>query len=482
MPVSQVAAPRWHRGGLAVVVAVASVAWLAGIVAFFLPTVFAALVGAVAGLILGRLADEDDRVWLALAFVPAAALIATGLVPTAGRYLPVLVVGTAIAAAIVPDLLRHPRSLVLPNRFVSVAAIGYLAWFGISTVVSSEPSVSREYLAGAVGTLGLLLFIIPTVLRSPAARHALLVTFAGLGLALVAMGLLIALAGSLVLNGLTLGSYALLQLTVLGHQTALIVPRITGPYLSPSNDAVALAIAVIALLALHEQSRTRRRLIVVAIAVCFVGLAATFDRNGLLILTTGAATSAAIAFLNRRSIGLPAVISVLATVLLAAFLLNVVGATQPQGPDALQVRGGTSLSGRDKLWLASGEAIADRPVFGFGPGTNVDAIAPHLSTQLYAGLTSHDTWLRTGVELGIPGLILLLAFVLAVVGSVWRLFRRSRLDSSLVGLASVSVAMLFGFTFETFLLGGLTFGSVVLPLVAGMLTSIDVTAAATPAS
>src|SRR5206468_862771 len=108
---------------------------------------------------------------------------------------------------------------------------------------------------------------------------------------------------------------------------------------------------------------------------------------------------AALVFLARRSIGLPAIVSTLATLLLAGYLLNVVGATQAQGDagqpaaglptvgsDVLLVRGGTSLSGRDKLWRASVAAIVAKPLFGSGPGTNVQALAPYLDDPRYEGL------------------------------------------------------------------------------------------------
>jgi O-Antigen ligase len=484
-PVSQAAAPSWDRGGFAAVAAVVLVAWFVGLLASIVSPVLAGLVGIVAGLLFGRFVTDEDRVWLAVAFLPAAALIGTGLVPLAGRYLPVLVVGTAIAAANVPELRRDPRALVPRNRLVSVAIVAYLVWFAIATLTSSDLSASLVYLAGAVGTLALLFFVLPTVLKSPNAMRALLMTFAGLGLGVVAAGLLIALVGSFDLNGLSIGHYAMFQLTVLGQQTTLVVPRITGPYLSPSNDAVALVIAILALLTMHERARTGRRGIVVLIAICSIGLVSTFDRNGLLALAAGTGVFAFVTFVNRRSLGLPALVSMLATLLLAAFLLNVVGATlrQVSGPEAaaaaataataatddLQVRGGASLSGRDKLWRASVDAIAAKPLFGSGPGTNVEAIDPYLVDQTYAGLTSHDTWLRTAVELGVPGLIFLLAFVFGVLGSAWRHVRLGALDPSHLGLVSIFVALLFAFTFETFLLGGLIYGSVVLPLVGGLL-------------
>ena len=74
------------------------------------------------------------------------------------------------------------------------------------------------------------------------------------------------------------------------------------------------------------------------------------------------------------------------------------------GADSEQFRGGMDLSGRPLIWDASLDAIRARPVVGWGPGTNAQAIAPYLTGEAarFRGLTSHNTWLRAVSSLASP--------------------------------------------------------------------------------
>jgi O-antigen ligase len=117
--------------------------------------------------------------------------------------------------------------------------------------------------------------------------------------------------------------------------------------------------------------------------------------------------------------------------------------------------------------------MAARPLQGYGPGTNADAIAPFLtgSNMAYRGLTSHSTWLRTGVEMGILGLGSLLGFVAAASIIIVRrviakpLARVTGVTTLLACVAGLAVGQLT----ETLLLGGLTFGSLVWAMAIGVL-------------
>jgi O-antigen ligase len=133
------------------------------------------------------------------------------------------------------------------------------------------------------------------------------------------------------------------------------------------------------------------------------------------------------------------------------------------------------LSGREFLWSASVRAIAHRPVVGYGPGNNVPAIDAYLSGDglHFKGLTSHDTWLRTAVEQGIPGLLLLLA---ALAVAAWTFLRGPREprqprerrtgipDPTRVTFAVSVVGLLAAMTFESFFLGGVNFSNLFLAL------------------
>jgi O-antigen ligase len=143
------------------------------------------------------------------------------------------------------------------------------------------------------------------------------------------------------------------------------------------------------------------------------------------------------------------------------------------GSDEKPLRGGTALTGREFLWKASWEAIKKRPVTGYGPGNNVPAIDPYLSgvgLQL-KGLTSHSTWFRTAVEMGVPGLLLLIA-VLVVAGWVFVRGPRSEIpdvpDPTRAVLAASVIAMIPVMTFESVYLGGVTFTSLYLAVAIGL--------------
>jgi len=144
--------------------------------------------------------------------------------------------------------------------------------------------------------------------------------------------------------------------------------------------------------------------------------------------------------------------------------------------DETPVRGGGGLSGREFLWKASEDAIKHRPILGYGPGNDVLAIDPYLSSNgvpagyTLTGLTSHSTWFRTAVEMGIPGLLFLIAIGLAVAWiSVRRgLSARALPDATRIALGAAACGLLPAMTFETFLLGGVTFSSLLLAVALGL--------------
>ena len=151
------------------------------------------------------------------------------------------------------------------------------------------------------------------------------------------------------------------------------------------------------------------------------------------------------------------------------------GAAGPSatGADEVALRGGTGLSGRQYLWEASVKAISRRAVLGYGPGNDVTAIQAYLPRpgRYLHGLTSHDTWLRTAVEIGVPGLVLLIGVFGA---TAWMFIRGPRSISALpdpinLALAASVIGLLPAMTFETFLLGGVTFSSLYLASAMGLM-------------
>ena len=129
------------------------------------------------------------------------------------------------------------------------------------------------------------------------------------------------------------------------------------------------------------------------------------------------------------------------------------------------------------LWRASIDAIRDRPLTGYGPGTNPGAIAPYLTdgATIYRGLLSHNTWLRTGVELGIPGLVVLVGGILASTLAMLRRLRITRPQSDWamrLALFAMTLGILAAQAFASFILGGLSFPSFAWVLSVGLLVSV----------
>jgi O-antigen ligase len=467
------------RAGIGVAVLLSLVAWLVGVLALAIPPLAAGVVGFCAGLGIGARLGRRDPIWVVVAFLPSTALIGSVLNPSVGHYLPILTVGAAALAVLAPRLVQDPRSLILPARPILLVTVLYLVWFAVATVPSIHPRASLEYLLGAAVTLTVALVAIPTMTDTDEDRRTLALCIGALGPILVVAGVLLT---PLTRAGLVGTAPPLLRMTLGGGPTPLVFPRLSGIYPSPAYEALALAVGLLALLAmLPTLSGRARRWAILGVVLVIVGLMGTMDRNGLLAATAGA-TALVILRWHRGAVAWPLASAAVVGTFVVLILANVVGASLPGttggndaglGFDETPVRGGTSLSGRDLLWRASLEALGERPLVGYGPGMNADAIAPFVAAEQprFVGLTSHDTWLRTAVELGIVGLVLLLWFVTAVLVSIFRRAARSLDDPVSDGLSAIFIALLFGFTFETFLLGGVSYPSFIWATAAGILAA-----------
>jgi O-antigen ligase len=229
-------------------------------------------------------------------------------------------------------------------------------------------------------------------------------------------------------------------------------------------------------------TRVGRPLVLALLGIFFMvpAILLTLDRTAWLgvILSAGA-----IAVLTRAGRFHAATATVVCVVFAAVFLAVFVGAVGansifgscrvncPVNPDTT-LRGGTGLSGREALWRASISAIEQRPIFGYGPGNNVPALYPYLKggANQIETLTSHSAWFRAGVEMGIPGLAFLV-WVLVVVAWAFirgRLRGESIRDPVHLALAASLAGLIPALTFESLLLGGVTFTSLFLAVALGL--------------
>jgi hypothetical protein len=541
------ATPAAWRDGVVVAVVVL-LAWVPGAL---VPTVGAPVawgLTAVAAVVAGLLAWQRPLALL-LALLPATLLVATGLIPDAGRYQPTAVVVAPLGLIWAWRLVRSEARLAWPEPAVVVSLGAYVAWCAVTTLTSTARGSSTVYLGGILVTLAVIYGVAPALVSDVRSRRAVLAVVAALGIACAVIGLLLAAAGPWVFFGRPVGQYQIIELTLLGNPTGLVLPRIIGPFLAPNGQGINCALALVALVAMRAGARGRARtLLGVAAAVVLVALLDSMSRNGWLLAILGlGAVAAPDAWRRRPSLAVAS--TAIMAVAFGLLLVNAVGAVlrsdlaaarygaagssvggdlsappttapspspsvagspapspSPQGaapgavsagsialaaaatqaspsadpspgPSAIAapaasptaaappareaLRGGSGLTGRIELWKASITAIEQRPVLGWGLGQVIVAIAPYVPDGLgLAGLTSHSTWFRMAVETGIPGLLALLAWVLAsgalILRRLWR-DPAARTDPVRLAFAGSFLGLTAAATFDTFLLGGVTF-------------------------
>lgn len=153
-----------------------------------------------------------------------------------------------------------------------------------------------------------------------------------------------------------------------------------------------------------------------------------FLAGGLLFLTDSrtAMAGAALAILVRLSVFLPklAVPAVIGLILTVAILVTQTSLLD-SSTETLSRSGSeselTTLTGRTDIWDISVGAIADSPVFGYGPGTTTDLfkeIKPEGVLGSFEINHAHNLWLQLGLIGGIPSIAFVtFAFIGYLIGT-----------------------------------------------------------------
>ena len=482
---------------------------------------------AAAAIAVGLGFGPDRRGVLVLALIPATLLTNSALVPHGGRYVPaVTVIGALFVAsrADLPQVIARARSLSPLLRWLLVA---YIAWMAVTTLTSIQRGTSATYVIGSAVTLGLAFLLVPSLRNRSRLVEQILATVSITGVVIVLSGVVLWLLGSFTLYGGHVGLYFITEATLFGHPTGLLSFQDYGPFVGPETTPLGIGLAGSVYLAAHASGRARL-LWIGAAAVILLGLLTTYSREGWLIvlIICGAlavfsrgtspvkrpAVAVAVVMLIVFAGGITSVIGVLGRVDLttawygpsaASVLLNPnpaqrgqsqsPGSTNPSGPvqqrtlsqpcvaepssgaaagSTVQLKGSSSLLARLCLWETGLKAIADRPLFGFGPGTGTQAIIPFFEGlgASSAGATTHQTYLRIGVEMGVPGMLIYIA--LSGV-AVWLAFvcLRSRRDRPENILAASVLAISVAELTDTLLFGGLSFPGFWLAMSVGLLAT-----------
>ncbi|MDX3662232.1 O-antigen ligase family protein [Streptomyces sp. ID05-26A] len=322
------------------------------------------------------------------------------------------------SAKVVPALLiavwlvssyKH-RRLPSPHPLHLVIALLAVVLLATSAVHEAEP-FTLEYLVRWVPFL-----VIATVLADVAAwevpvRALLAATVAGAVVA-AAGGLLSVAGGSL---------------------------RATGPLEDPNDLAFFLVAALPLLVALPVRGRSRIVLLLLG-AVLVAGTAATFSRGG------GIALACALVWLiARRALPVRAVVVTAAVAGVAALVFA--STAQAELSRAFQEKShiaGTNADTRMLRWQAASRMLADNPVLGVGPGgfRQQYAAAGHNAEIDEQTPVAHNLFLEVAAELGVPGFVLLIAFIAVGFVASERALRRVADRREAVAVQAALIAVL----------------------------------------
>jgi len=494
--VKSIAEPR-RRGGQAreflAVGALVAVAWLPVLVGVTTRALAGWAAAAVLAFAVERAIVRFPPRVLVAALLASGAFVPSGLVTDSTHYLPVAVTAGALSIRFVRNAWRS-KHLERPAAEPVAVAVGvYLLWALVPTAFSIDHRVSLAYWVGMFAVCALVFWVSPLVIPRREDREFMLAVLGGLGVIVAATVYVLSPLGAISIFGRRVSDYQLIDLTVGGHGTGIHFGKSAGLFLAPLEPSLLMVVAMLALLG-WASMRTGRWLWAGRAAIVFLvpAILLTLDRSAWISASIATGVFAVLPAARRSAAVTAGVLCLVFTLSFFGVVANLVGAnaiatacptgcTQPAaGSDEAPLRGGTGLSGREFLWSASVHAITHRPITGYGPGTNVPAIDAYLTGEglRFKGLTSHDTWLRAAVELGVPGLLFLLVVLLSAAWVFLRAPRDPRPpterrtgipDPTRVTFAVSLLGLLGAMTFESFFLGGVNFSNLYLGIALAMM-------------
>lgn len=233
------------------------------------------------------------------------------------------------------------------------------------------------------------------------------------------------LVTAFVVGSVLSGAYGLIHATSSGIDAG----RLTGT--TDSNfEAATLAAAIpllISLMGVIRRSARLKVLAVIGVLVLFAGLVETLSREGLLSLAAVLVGAVVFGGRWRRH----------ATVLLVIGVAATIGYYTIIAPaSSLQRVTMSDTSGRSSIWTVAVRVFESHPVLGVGTGNFILVSRQYLNQpgaiqalyEIQTPKVTHNTYLEALTDLGIPGLLTLLAVIgLAFSAAVraTRLFERS---------------------------------------------------------
>jgi O-antigen ligase len=232
---------------------------------------------------------------------------------------------------------------------------------------------------------------------------------------------------SLMAGGIAVVLYGLAQITLLGGLPGKRTgpgdgpPRFGDELLGANNEAAALLLplAIAATRALTESGKSRL-FHAAASLLLLVGILMTGSRGGLL--------GAVVVFVVVLWLGVAPRARKIAVAVSAAALVTVMLIFQPGGFGRRQIDNSTNSSGRTDIWMVGAQSCSEYCLLGAGWGAFPTVYQQELASTPEArvqprGATfePHSIFLLAVIELGLPGLLLLMVGLAVAVVSAWRL-------------------------------------------------------------
>lgn len=234
-------------------------------------------------------------------------------------------------------------------------------------------------------------------------------------------------ATSLMAGGVAVVGYGLAQITLLGGLPGRRTgpgdgaPRFGDDLLGANNEAAALLLplAIALTRALTESGRSRLVHGAFTLLLMF-GILMTGSRGGLLSTFVVIAVVLWLGTIRRAF--------KVATAVTVVLLVAVVLVVQPGGFGRRQVDNQTNSSGRTDIWAVGANACEEYCLVGSGWGTFPEVYREHLAATAEARVQErgatfepHNIFLLAVVEVGLPGLVLLVVGLVVSLVSAWRL-------------------------------------------------------------
>jgi O-antigen ligase len=287
----------------------------------------------------------------------------------------------------------------------TILAGALLVWFALVVGFLGSPSASGFLRLGAfVGISGVLLFVFPNTFTSTGVYRAV----AWVGASLVVVSLPTTVVGEFGPLGIwTTG-------TLFGVQYFIPTSVFDNPNMLGAIAAMGTIGAAGGLLTAQTtpEGRDRRTptydgVILGALAgICALGVVLSTGRAALLALVAGVGVLLFTRWFGRN---VTAAVTIVGGIVFVG-ALGVAARLLP-GPELLQ---SIELSGREVLWRAVVRAVGERPLFGWGPSADGQALAEFVpSDSRYVGYNPHSSYFRMffigGLIGGIGYLILCLS-------------------------------------------------------------------------